>query len=82
MARPLRVDYPGALHHVIFKGNEERVIFWEEFLKMLKELTRRYRFINHVHLLIETAHEPHRDYSLGMFIISILFVQGWFPCLR
>ncbi len=25
---------------------------------MLKELTRRYRFINYVHLLIETAHEP------------------------
>ncbi|RKZ20261.1 hypothetical protein DRQ18_06800, partial [bacterium] len=78
---------PGALHHVIFKGNEGRVIFWEdrdreEFLKMLKELTRRYRFINHVHLLIETAHEPHRDYSPGMFIISILFVQGWLPCLR
>jgi len=87
MPRPLRVDYPGALHHVIFKGNEGRVIFWEdrdreEFLKMLKELTRRYRFIlyayclmdNHVHLLIETAHEP-----LSRFMQRLLtrYVQ-WF----
>ena len=71
MARPRRVDYPGALHHVIIKGNDGRLIFKlpddkQHFLEMLGIFERRYGFLvyayclmdNHVHLLIETGLTP------------------------
>jgi len=27
MARPIRIEYPGALYHVTSRGNERKVIF-------------------------------------------------------
>lgn len=67
MARPLRVEYDGALYHVTARGNERKPIYREEgdyqkFLDILSELPQRYGVIihgyvlmgNHYHLLIET----------------------------
>jgi REP element-mobilizing transposase RayT len=71
MARKPRIEYPGALYHVITRGNRKESIFKdtedrERFLKKLIEYKERYDFIlyayvlmgNHIHLLIETGKEP------------------------
>lgn len=67
MARPLRVQYPGALYHVTARGNERKAIFRtdadrERFLAVLAQGVERYRLRlhayvlmdNHYHLLVET----------------------------
>jgi putative transposase len=67
MARKPRIEYPGALNHVIARGNQRRDIFCDDadrvrYLTRLKEYKSRYEFLlyayvlmsNHVHLLIET----------------------------
>ena len=67
MARPLRLEFPGALYHVTARGNQRENIFDDNddrrrFLLVLQEVCRRYNWIchayclmsNHYHLLIET----------------------------
>lgn len=67
MARPLRIQYPGAVYHVTCRGNEKRDIFKddEDRKKMLQILTQSlkiyqvklYSYVfmnNHFHLLLET----------------------------
>ena len=71
MSRPLRLDFPGALHHVIARGNEGKNIFRdvkdkEKFLEIFSELIDRYGFVmhayclmdNHIHSLVETGNIP------------------------
>ena len=67
MARPLRIQYPGAYYHVTSRGNERKDIFKsrrdrEKFLDYLQSATQRYGAVihcyclmsNHYHLLLET----------------------------
>lgn len=67
MARPLRINYPGAFYHVTSRGNEQNKIFKnrrdrEKFLEYLSSATKRYDAAihvfclmdNHYHLLLET----------------------------
>lgn len=67
MARPLRIEYPGAFYHVTSRGNERKDIFRsqrdrEKFLEYLSSATSRYSacvhvyclMSNHYHLLMET----------------------------
>ena len=67
MARPLRIEYPGAVYHVTARGNERRTIFQDgkdcgKFLDILAEACQRFGVVihgyvlmgNHYHLLIET----------------------------
>src|SRR3990172_3163013 len=67
MARPLRIEYPGAFYHVTSRGNERKEIYKstkdrEKFLSYLDSATVRYQarvhvyclMSNHFHLLIET----------------------------
>jgi len=67
MARPLRLQYPGAFYHITSRGNEGRAIFKtnrdrEKFLSYLESAHERYGAIihvyclmeNHYHLLLET----------------------------
>jgi len=69
MARPLRIEYPGAFYHVTSRGNERKDIFKnrrdrEQFLSYLQSSVERYRAVihayclmtNHYHLLVETPH--------------------------
>jgi len=71
MATILRLDYPGALHHVYGRGNDKRDIFLDDydrefFLRRLAGLKKELGFklyafclmTNHYHLLIETAEHP------------------------
>ena len=67
MARQLRIQYPGALYHVMSRGNGHQDIFFSNndriaFLKNLEGCIKTHNFIchayclmdNHYHLLIET----------------------------
>ncbi|PLX99741.1 MAG: hypothetical protein C0623_08620 [Desulfuromonas sp.] len=67
MARPLRIEYPGAFYHVISRGNEKKEIFKtrrdrERFLEYLESAVNRYGavihcyclMVNHYHLFLET----------------------------
>jgi putative transposase len=87
MARPLRIEYSGATHHVTSRGNERRDIFRDDedrlaFLRFLGEATRRFGWIvtawvlmtNHYHLVIET---PQPNLSRGMHWLNTRYA-GWF----
>jgi len=67
MARPLRIEYEGAVYHVTLRGNNRRTIFKsdfdrERFLQKLSDSVRQfdirlYLFClmgNHVHFVLET----------------------------
>ena len=67
MARPLRIQFPGAFYHVTARGNERKAVFKskrdrEKFLEYLESATDRYQAVihcfclmdNHYHLLLET----------------------------
>lgn len=67
MARPLRIQYPGALYHVTVRGNGRHDIFYDAkdktiFLNLLADITETHNIHcyayclmdNHFHLLIET----------------------------
>ena len=67
MARPLRIEYPGAFYHVTSRGNERKDIFKsqrdrEKFLSYVESAVVRYGAVvhtwclmsNHYHLLLET----------------------------
>ncbi len=52
MARPLRVEYPGAYYHVINRGNNREKIFKngrdkEKFLEYLQKANARFSVIIH-----------------------------------
>ncbi len=67
MARPLRIQYPGAFYHVTNRGNERKPIFKDDvdrarFLEILSQSLGIYQVVlhafvmmtNHYHLLVET----------------------------
>jgi len=67
MARPLRIEYAGALYHITARGNARQDIYLNEidrhkFLATLQRACERYQWLchayclmsNHYHLLIET----------------------------
>ena len=88
MARPLRLEYPGAVWHLTARGgNERKRIFrsapdYLRFLELLGEAARRYNWIvyayvlmtNHTHLVIET---PEETLSRGMQWLNGKYAQ-WF----
>ncbi len=76
MARPLRIEFAGALYHVTSRGNEQRPIFRSNhdriaFLSLLGEAAVRFGWsitayvlmTNHFHLVVQT---PEPNLSKGM----------------
>jgi len=68
MARPLRIEYPGALYHITSRGNAGEKVFLndedrEGFLKVLSQAIGRFNWLchayclmsNHYHLVVETV---------------------------
>jgi putative transposase len=85
MARPLRVEYPGALYHLTSRGNARADIFRddadrEEFLAVLSAVVERFGWRlyayclmdNHYHLMVET---PKANLSLGMRQLNGVYTQ-------
>jgi REP element-mobilizing transposase RayT len=74
VARPLRIEYEGAVYHVTGRGNEQRKIFfsrkdYEKFKEYIADAIEKFSFIlhsyvlltNHYHLIIETPEKPEQD---------------------
>lgn len=87
MARPLRIEYPGAVYHITSRGNEKRAVYDNEhdrsnFLSTLQHVNKRYNWIchayclmdNHYHLLVET---PDGNLSLGMRQLNGVYTQAF-----
>ena len=85
MARPLRIEFAGALYHVTSRGNSRDAIFWEEsdrmlFMAVLGEVCELFNWSvhawclmdNHYHLLIET---PDSNLSKGMRYLNGVYTQ-------
>ncbi len=87
MARPLRIEYPGAVYHVTSRGNAQGIIFSDNqdrlsFLDVLAGVVKRYRWLchayclmgNHYHLLVETQEA---NLSLGMRQLNGVYTQRY-----
>lgn len=87
MARPLRIEYDGAVYHVTSRGNERKNIFKDDedrmfFLDILKKANEKYNWLchayclmnNHYHLLIET---PDGNLSRGMRQLNGVYTQSY-----
>lgn len=85
MARPLRIEFPGALYHVISRGNARQPIFLDapdrrSFLRLLGEVVSQFRWEcyayclmeNHYHLVFET---PEANLSRGMRQLNGIYGQ-------
>ena len=81
MARPLRIEYPGAMHQAMARGNQGRSIFRDaadrrRFVEVLGEACgktgwRVYAYVlmgNHDHLLVETPE--------GNLVAGMKWLQG------
>lgn len=85
MARPLRIEFAGALYHATARGNAREAIYRDDadrqwFLKLLENTVNRYDWYchayclmdNHYHLLIET-NSP--TLSKGMKFLNGTYTQ-------
>jgi REP element-mobilizing transposase RayT len=86
MARPLRIEFRGALYHVTSRGDRREVIFEDDedrlvFLHTLAEVVERFHWLchayclmrNHYHLLVET---PDGNLSKGMRHLNGVYTQA------
>ena len=87
MARPIRIEYDGAVYHVTARGNARRRIYKDDvdrvsFLDTLVEVNRKYNWLchayclmdNHYHLVIET---PDGNLSKGMRQVNGVYTQSF-----
>jgi len=52
MARPLRLEFAGALYHITSRGNERKAIYFEDtdfelFLTLLRKVCEQYNWVVH-----------------------------------
>ncbi len=86
MARPLRIEFSGALYHVTSRGDRREAIFEDDedrqiFLHTLAEVVERFNWLchayclmtNHYHLLVET---PDGNLSKGMRHLNGVYTQA------
>lgn len=85
MARPLRIEYHGALYHVTSRGDGRDDIYLDDedkeaFLEIVSDVCERFNWVphayclmtNHYHLLLET---PDANLSLGMRQLNGVYTQ-------
>lgn len=81
MARKRRIEFPGALYHVIARGNNRQRIFkndrdYKIYIIRLKQYQKRHNFIlyaytlmpNHIHLIVETGPIPLSKIMQGLHL--------------
>ena len=87
MARPLRIEYPGALYHITSRGNARQKIFRSDkdrryFTELLAGIVNRFQWIcyayclmdNHYHLVIETREA---NLAKGMRQLNGIYTQKY-----
>jgi len=85
MARPLRIEFPGAIYHITSRGNARLPVFEDDhdrklFLGILEEVVIRYNWLchayclmdNHYHLMVETVEG---NLSMGMRHLNGVYTQ-------
>ena len=85
MARPLRLEFSGALYHVTSRGDRREDIYLDDadrgnYLSVLSEVCDRFNWLvhayclmsNHYHLLIET---PDSNLAMGMRQLNGVYTQ-------
>ena len=90
MARPLRLEYEGAVYHVTIRGNQRGIIFQENsdrerFIEKLAESVERYEIhlylytlmTNHVHMVLETP----RGALLGSALRIVIYFLAFFSSI-
>ena len=83
MARPIRIEFAGAVYHVMARGNERRPIFFDDhdrhrFLETLAETVEQFGvrvhayclMPNHYHLIVET---PRANLSRAMGWLQVAY---------
>ena len=86
MARPLRIEFAGALYHITSRGDRREAIYDDDvdrevFVGVLAEAIERYNWVchgfclmtNHYHLLIETVEG---NLSQGMRHLNGVYTQA------
>jgi len=87
MPRPLRIQFPGAVYHVMNRGNGRQAIFADatdaqRFIELLAEIAapldwRCYAYClmtNHYHLLVQT---PQANLWQGMHMLNSRYVKAF-----
>ena len=87
MARPIRLEFAGAIYHVTSRGDRREDIYdsdadRERFIKTLGDVCQRFNWVchayclmsNHYHLLIET---PDAYLSKGMRQLNGVYTQAY-----
>ncbi len=87
MARPLRLEFPGAIYHVTSRGNARLPIFEDDhdrqrFFVILQEVLKRFNWLchayclmeNHYHLVVETIDS---NLSQGMRHVNGVYTQDF-----
>ncbi len=87
MARPIRLEFAGAIYHVTSRGNRREDIYdsdadRERFITILGDVGQRFNWVchayclmsNHYHLLIET---PDANLSKGMRQLNGVYTQAF-----
>ena len=87
MSRPLRIEFPGALYHVMARGNARQAIVFDDrdrraLLANLARVSTRFQWRlwayclmnNHYHVLLQTS-RPHL--SLGMRELNGIYAQNF-----
>jgi putative transposase len=85
MARPLRIQYPGAIYHITSRGNARLPVFEDghdrgQFFLILEEVVKRHNWLchayclmdNHYHILVETVEG---NLSLAMRHLNGVYTQ-------
>lgn len=85
MARPIRIEFPGALYHVTSRGNRQEAIYQDtrdrtDFCTLLGEVVTQFKWLchgyclmdNHYHLIIET---PEGNLGKGMRQLNGVYTQ-------
>ena len=87
MARPLRIEYEGAVYHITARGNEKKSIFRDDedrfiFFDIMNQIKKRYNWLchtyclmnNHYHLVVETLDG---NLSKGMRQLNGVYTQAF-----
>jgi REP element-mobilizing transposase RayT len=85
MARPLRIEFAGALYHVTSRGDGQEDIYLDDtdrdiYLEVLADVQHRFNWTihayclmsNHYHLLIETPDSDKRGSGLVLCLFPML----------
>jgi putative transposase len=87
MARPLRIEFPGAVYHITARGNARQDIFVDDedrelFFRVLEKVASRFQLAihayclmdNHYHLLLET---PQANLSKALRQLNGVYTQAF-----